>query len=109
MSVGRARGSGPARPLRRRGSRPDRGPPRSSRLHNRYRARLPALAVAFEGDDHRHCKVCGRAIGPEQEFCSKVCRRKREEALRSRRQLTYVMYAAIVILVILVVTSYVHP
>ncbi|MCI4369475.1 MAG: DUF2116 family Zn-ribbon domain-containing protein [Thermoplasmata archaeon] len=50
--------------------------------------------------DHRHCKVCGKTCGPEQEFCSKACRAKRETNLATRRNYTYAMYALIAFLVI---------
>lgn len=64
--------------------------------------------MAMGGDDHRHCKVCGKAIPPEAEFCSKGCRRKREAQLQSRRNLGYLMYGAIAILILITVLNYVH-
>ena len=59
-------------------------------------------------DDHRHCKVCGKVIGPESEYCSKTCRRKREEIQANRRNLMYLMYAAIGVLVLLLLLGFLH-
>jgi predicted nucleic acid-binding Zn ribbon protein len=59
-------------------------------------------------EDHRHCKICGKVVGPEAEYCSKACRRKREEAQRGRQNLTYLMYAAIMVLAIILVVQLVH-
>ena len=76
--------------------------------HNAYREAPGTAAMTFEGDDHRHCKVCGKAIGADQEFCSKVCRRKREAQIQNRRNLTYLMYGAIAFLILLTVLNYAH-
>jgi predicted nucleic acid-binding Zn ribbon protein len=64
--------------------------------------------VAYEAEDHRHCKVCGKVVGPGEEFCSKAHRRERERMVANRRQLSYLMYAAIAFFVLLLVTQYVH-
>ncbi len=64
--------------------------------------------MATAEEDHRHCKVCGKVVGPEAEFCSKACRRKREESARGRQNLTYLMYAAIAVLGILLAIQLVH-
>lgn len=64
--------------------------------------------MADDEGDHRHCKVCGKVIGPEAEFCSKTCRRKREEQIAGRQNLTYLMYAAIAVLAIILVVQFVH-
>jgi predicted nucleic acid-binding Zn ribbon protein len=54
-------------------------------------------------DDHRHCKVCGKVCAPGEETCSKACRAKREQSIQTRRNLTYVIYAIIALLLILLV------
>lgn len=59
-------------------------------------------------DDHRHCKVCGKAVGPDREYCSKACRSKRDLQLRSRRNYMYFIYAIMAFLVLLLALSYVH-
>jgi predicted nucleic acid-binding Zn ribbon protein len=64
--------------------------------------------MSFEGEDHRHCKVCGKVVGPDAEFCSKACRRQREETQQSRKNLTYLMYAAIAFFLLLLVLTYVR-
>ena len=59
-------------------------------------------------DDHRHCKVCGKQIGPDEEFCGKAHRQQREESQRSRRNLTYLVYASIAIVVIVFLSGFIH-
>ncbi|HEV2316223.1 MAG TPA: DUF2116 family Zn-ribbon domain-containing protein [Thermoplasmata archaeon] len=56
-------------------------------------------------DDHRHCKVCGKVVDPQDEFCSKGCRRKRDEQLQNRRNLTYLIYASIAFVILITVLS----
>ena len=58
--------------------------------------------------DHRHCKVCGKVCGVGEETCSKACRQTRAAQLASRRTYTYLLYAAIAILVLAVVVSVVR-
>ncbi len=57
-------------------------------------------------DDHHHCKVCGRVCATDQDTCSKACRAKRETASRSRKNLTYFLYAMIAFLVLLAAVSF---
>jgi predicted nucleic acid-binding Zn ribbon protein len=57
-------------------------------------------------DDHRHCKVCGKITGPEKEYCSRACREKREQTLRSRRNYTLVLYATMVFLLLLFLLNF---
>jgi predicted nucleic acid-binding Zn ribbon protein len=64
--------------------------------------------VAGTPEDHRHCKVCGKVVGPGIEFCSKGCRRQREELLQNRRNLTYLLYGSIAIVVLFLVVSLLH-
>jgi predicted nucleic acid-binding Zn ribbon protein len=56
-------------------------------------------------DDHRHCKVCGKVCAPGEETCSKACRAKRERAAQTRKTYTYLMYAVIAVLLILLVAG----
>jgi predicted nucleic acid-binding Zn ribbon protein len=63
--------------------------------------------VPAEGD-HRHCKACGRVCAVDEETCSKACREKRATALASRRRYSYILYAAILLLVIAAASSYLH-
>jgi predicted nucleic acid-binding Zn ribbon protein len=63
--------------------------------------------VTDEGD-HRHCKVCGRVCDVGEDTCSRACREKRAAQLSSRRTYTYLLYAAIAILVIAFLSSVVH-
>jgi predicted nucleic acid-binding Zn ribbon protein len=54
-----------------------------------------------DDQDHRHCKVCGKVVEPEVEFCSKTCRRKREEQNQNRKNLTYLIYASIAFVILI--------
>jgi predicted nucleic acid-binding Zn ribbon protein len=56
---------------------------------------------------HRHCKVCGRACDLDDETCSKACRTKREDMVRSRRIYTYMMYGAIALVAIVFLSVFV--
>jgi predicted nucleic acid-binding Zn ribbon protein len=56
-------------------------------------------------DDHRHCKVCGKVVDPGEETCSKACRAKREQLAQTRRTYTYLIYGAILLLVIVLLAS----
>ena len=56
--------------------------------------------------DHRHCKVCGRVCAAEEETCSKACAQQRAERLQTRRMYTYLMYGAIALLAIVVLTRF---
>lgn len=58
--------------------------------------------------DHRHCKVCGKVVGPTAEYCSKACRAKREAQLQSRRNYMYIIYATMAILVVFLALSFLH-
>ena len=52
--------------------------------------------------DHRHCKICGKAIPPNQEFCSENCRSisERMEARQKRmRNLLIIMYVAVFLII----------
>jgi len=56
-------------------------------------------AVKLRLVDHRHCKVCGKAIPPNREFCSDECREKYEGwQARERRakRMIYIFYALII-------------
>jgi len=58
--------------------------------------------------DHRHCRVCGKAIPPNQEFCSENCR-KTYEGLQRRekrmRNMLLLVYALIFIFIFLLIAS----
>jgi len=51
--------------------------------------------------DHRHCRICGKAIPPNQEFCSEDCRSvsERMEARQKRmRNILILMYVVVFII-----------
>jgi len=58
--------------------------------------------------DHRHCKVCGKAIPPGQEFCSERCRKIYEETQRREKRMKNIfllIYAVIFIVLFLLLAS----
>jgi predicted nucleic acid-binding Zn ribbon protein len=63
--------------------------------------------VPAEGD-HRHCKVCGRVCAVGEETCSRACREKRAAQVAQRRNYSYLLYAAIAILLIVFLSSFVR-
>jgi predicted nucleic acid-binding Zn ribbon protein len=56
-------------------------------------------------EDHRHCKVCGKVCAVGDETCSKACRSKRAAQVRRRETYTYVIYAAIALILIAFVVT----
>ena len=58
--------------------------------------------------DHRHCKVCGKVCAVGEETCSRACREKRAAQVASRRNYQYLLYAAIAILLIVFLSSFVR-
>ncbi len=59
-----------------------------------------------EYSDHRHCKVCGRVTSPDADTCSSKCAAVREQRLRARRNYTYILYATIALVTVLLLSSY---
>jgi predicted nucleic acid-binding Zn ribbon protein len=58
-------------------------------------------------DEHRHCKVCGRVCGVDDQTCSRACEAKRERAIRSRRNLEYLLYASIALVAIVAAARFI--
>ena len=50
---------------------------------------------------HRHCIVCGKAIEPEEMFCSKECREKYERERKKQRNFIIIMFAVLIALFVL--------
>jgi predicted nucleic acid-binding Zn ribbon protein len=57
-------------------------------------------------EDHRHCKVCGRMCDPDEQTCSRACAQERERIVRSRRNMTFLLYASIALVLIVFVARY---
>lgn len=56
--------------------------------------------------DHRHCRICGRAIPPDKELCSAECEQvqARVEARQRRmRNIMLIMYVAIFLIFFLLI------
>jgi predicted nucleic acid-binding Zn ribbon protein len=56
-------------------------------------------------EEHRHCKMCGKVCDVDEEVCGKSCAAKREERLRSRRSVQWMLYGGMALLVILLIAS----
>jgi predicted nucleic acid-binding Zn ribbon protein len=59
-------------------------------------------------EDHRHCKVCGKAVDPGRTFCSTACETKRAATLRQAQTYKMLMYAAMLVLVVILVSEVVR-
>ena len=55
----------------------------------------------MEIEQHKHCIVCGRAIPPGKEICSRKCRDKYEAMMKRRKMLTSALYALMFIFIIM--------
>lgn len=52
--------------------------------------------------DHRHCKVCGKAIPPDREFCSSKCEEiERKVAARQKRMRNILLMVYVLVFLIL--------
>ncbi len=48
--------------------------------------------------DHRHCRICGKAIPPDREFCSSGCeevQRKMEARQKRMKNLLMIVYVLV--------------
>lgn len=59
-----------------------------------------------DSGDHRHCKICGRVCDPDEDTCSKECAQRRADRVRTQRMYTYLMYGAIALLAIVLLSAY---
>lgn len=51
---------------------------------------------------HRHCIVCGKAIEPDQSFCSDDCKQIWEKERKKQRNFSLMMLALLFILLFLI-------
>ena len=58
------------------------------------------------GEDHRHCKICGKMTGPGNETCSAACAATREARLRQRRNYQYLLFASIALVAVVFFSGY---
>ncbi len=54
---------------------------------------------------HRHCKVCGKAVAPSDLTCSDDCAAAWKAQQKSKKQTLYLFYASIVVLLIVLMLS----
>jgi len=55
---------------------------------------------------HTHCQMCGKAIPVNETLCSEECKQKYQSILKKRRRYVYIMYAAIIAIVIFYMIVY---
>ena len=48
-----------------------------------------------------HCRICGKAIPPEEEFCSSVCEEKMTVMVNKRKTYNYVFLALMAFLIVM--------
>jgi predicted nucleic acid-binding Zn ribbon protein len=61
---------------------------------------------------HTHCHICGKAIpfSDSETLCSDECKQKYQGMLKKRKWLVYIMYAAVIFMVVMLVyTSFQRP
>ncbi|MCI4334961.1 MAG: DUF2116 family Zn-ribbon domain-containing protein [Thermoplasmata archaeon] len=58
--------------------------------------------------EHRHCKVCGKVCGLDEETCSDRCKTKRETMIKSRKNLTNLLMVMMAVLVVIFAASFVR-
>jgi len=51
---------------------------------------------------HRHCLVCGKAIEPDQNFCSDECKKVWDKEKKRQRNFSLIMLALLFILLFLI-------
>ncbi len=55
---------------------------------------------------HKHCNSCGLSVRPEEEYCSDECQRKFEKMLKRKKQLMYLPYIGIVLILLFYLLVY---
>jgi len=58
---------------------------------------------------HLHCRICGKAIPSEEEFCSDVCKDRMDAMVRKRKTYNYVFLALMAFLILMLVLSSMAP
>ena len=57
---------------------------------------------------HRHCIVCGKAIEPDQTFCSEECREEWNKERKRQRNFTIFMFVMFVLLFLFLMLTTPH-
>ena len=55
---------------------------------------------------HRHCQVCYKAIPLNEEFCSEECKTEFDNMVKKRRNLVYLIYGTMIVMIIVLLTSF---
>jgi predicted nucleic acid-binding Zn ribbon protein len=61
---------------------------------------IPVGSVLTTVPAHKHCEVCGTAMGLDGRVCSPECQVKALEAFRTRKRSVYVFVAAIALVLL---------
>ena len=64
---------------------------------------IPIASTVSGVPTHKHCEVCGKAIGLDGRTCSPECQEKALGAFRQRRRSVYVFLAAIALVLLFTV------
>ena len=54
---------------------------------------------------HRHCIVCGKAIEPEERFCSKECKEQFDRDQKRQRNFLIAMFAILILMTFFMMLS----
>ena len=55
---------------------------------------------------HKHCNNCGLSVRPEAEYCSDECQHKFEKMIKRKKQLMYLPYIGIVLILLFYLLVY---
>jgi len=55
---------------------------------------------------HKHCQICGKAIPLKEKFCSEECEQKFNEIVKKRKILIYILYGAVVLMILALTLPY---
>lgn len=54
---------------------------------------------------HAHCQICGKAVKYGEIVCSEKCKEEYEKFVKKRRMYIYIMYGALLFLILMVVVQ----
>jgi predicted nucleic acid-binding Zn ribbon protein len=54
---------------------------------------------------HKHCRICEKAIPFEEEFCSEECKTKWNIILKRRKWTMYFFYGIVILFIVLLLLS----
>ena len=54
---------------------------------------------------HLHCRICGKAIPSDEDFCSDLCKEKMEAMVKKRKTFNYIFMGLMAFLIFMLVMS----